>query len=368
MKKLVLAMIGVVALCVHGATLEETRRLVHEYIDEIDDKYSDLNERLHSSRYRQILSDLRAVDLDIRMSAYLAMIAEKPGDPATVNRMLRWCYQDDGWAYASYGKQEVLDWARNILKSEDNLFSREGARGYLMRKGDARDLDIIGGDKKALIKDDAEVLEMFKGNADVLNVIRRTPDALDMIRRMQNLDILFSDYKTILAMRAAGTNIINYIPISNGFIETRWYGCIPSVTNTGPQGVYVENLLRQYWENMETGSFLFEGESRPLSFKDRSKIPAEIQTLVVWFDEDGNPVCNVDLAKYGLTMPEIDVPNRPKGKPKAAAEPLSLTGDDTQRPEAAATMDTPPNRLWLYAAILSALCACVTLWLVHKKR
>ncbi|MCL1921522.1 MAG: hypothetical protein FWG50_10700 [Kiritimatiellaeota bacterium] len=34
--------------------------------------------------------------------------------------------------------------------------------------------------------------------------------------------------------------------------------------------------------------------------------------MVVWFDEDGNPVCNVDLAKYGLAMPEIDLPQKVK--------------------------------------------------------
>ena len=36
----------------------------------------------------------------------------------------------------------------------------------------------------------------------------------------------------------------------------------------------------------------------------------------MWFDNDGNPVYNVDLEKYGLTMPKLDVPNKPKGKEK----------------------------------------------------
>ena len=37
-----------------------------------------------------------------------------------------------------------------------------------------------------------------------------------------------------------------------------------------------------------------------------ANLPPELLTMVVSFDGDGNPVCNVDLAEYGLSMPVIE--------------------------------------------------------------
>jgi len=64
----------------------------------------------------------------------------------------------------------------------------------------------------------------------------------------------------------------------------------PSVANTGPQAVYVREILYRFWE---------------MAGRDSAKIPKELLTMVISFDEDGNPVCSVDLAKYGLSMPFI---------------------------------------------------------------
>jgi len=100
---------------------------------------------------------------------------------------------------------------------------------------------------------------------------------------------------------------------------------------------------------------------------------------VVWFDEDGNPVCNVDLAKYGLTMPEIDLPQNVKDEILRRARPnveeVPLTGSEspsrdvsTAETPCATEQSPPPSRPWLYAVILSALCAGVALWLIRKKR
>jgi len=348
MKKLVLAMIGVVALCVHSATLEETKRLVREYVDELDDheKYKDFHQRLSSARYQQVLSDLNAIDRDIRLSAYLDMLAEKPGDPATMNRMMIWLVKIDVLDLASCGTPETLELARKMLQSDDTRLNPYDAGQYLMFKGDARDLGIIRGDEK--------ILASFP-------------------EKKKDFDVFAGDFKETLAMRVAGTNVINYTPIPK-LVDAFWINCIPSVTNTGPQGLYVQEILRQYWEKMEVEERVVKWSPHPRPFRDKAKIPPEIMTLVVWFDEDGNPVCNVDLAKHGLTMPEIDLPQNVKDeilrrtRLNAAAEPLPLSEDDAQRPEAAVVMGNPSDRLWIYAGVISVLCAGAVLWCLRKKR
>ena len=361
MKKIVLTLIVMVTLCIHSATLEEARQVIREYLDEsAEGKYRDSHHQSSSKQYQQALSAWRAIDRDLKMSVYLGMIKENDDDLVFVCRMLGLCSRDDGRDFTSYGNQEALDWARKVLRSEE-AFNKGTAVGYLLRKGDARDVDIIGGDVGYLI-DDAEIFDAIGDNAELLDIIRRNPEFLDMVKREKNYDTFYNDCKTLLAMRVAGTNIINYVQYPGGFWERGWYCCIPSVTNTGPQGLYVENILRQYWENMEAETFTFEDGSRPFSFKDRSKIPAEIQTLVVWFDDDGNPVCNVDLAKYGLTMPEIDLPQNVRD------EILRRARSNVATASLPSADDTPPNRLWLYTALLAILCATAALWLIRKKR
>ena len=237
------------------------------------------------------------------------ILEEKFDDPGAVDFIMgRFCFLD-GRDLTSYGNQEALGWARKVVSSGDKRFNMHPAREYLMRKGGAGDLDIIGS----------------------------------------------SGFGSVLAKRVAGVNVINYHPFLT-FHEPHWLGCIPSVTNTGPQGGYVADILRQYWENMEAETRVL-GDGIPRPFKDKSKIPHELQTLVVWFDDDGNPVCNVDLAKHGLTMPEIDVPNRPKGKEKLGIRNEELGMGD----EKSAT-----RRLGPYALILPA--ALAALLLVRRRR
>jgi len=90
-------------------------------------------------------------------------------------------------------------------------------------------------------------------------------------------------------------------------------------------------------------------------------------------------VCNVDLAKYGLTMPEIDLPQNVKDeilrRARSAVETESLT-DSAPPPHDTSTAETPsapeqsppPSRPWLYVGLLALLCAGVALWLIRKKR
>ena len=97
----------------------------------------------------------------------------------------------------------------------------------------------------------------------------------------------------ILERRVAGENIFGYD--AEKLKPLKFIGrpktFFPSVANTGPQAVYVREILYRYWEEND---------------KDASKIPQELLTMVVSFDKDGNPVCSVDLAKYGLSTPVIE--------------------------------------------------------------
>ena len=241
------------------------------------------------------------------------ILEEKFDDPELVSVIMKRLYARDGFDRASYGHPEALGWARRVVREKTTGYETSWAMWYLERKGNAKDI---------------ETLPYFQ--------------------------------RDILRARVAGTNVINHIVL--GYEGFAWTGCYPSVANTGPQGLYVSEILCQAWLNLETETRIGDGGS-PYPFRDQSKIPPELITMVVWFDEDGNPVCNVDLAKYGLTMPELDVPNRPQ--PKVATASLPLT-DEAQRLEAVATMDAPQNRLYL--AILATLCAGITVWLLRKRR
>jgi len=160
---------------------------------------------------------------------------------------------------ASEGEKEALEWARKYAKRyppKETDFApydpgtptnprgppdagRRCIFSYLAIKGDERDLEVI--------------------------------------KRLPN-----NDLGRLLEMRVAGKNVVGDSPSCIQFI--------PAVANTGPQAVYVRELLYRYWE---------------MAGRDSSKIPQELLTMVVSFNADGNPVCSVDLAKYGLSMPVI---------------------------------------------------------------
>ncbi|MCL1921704.1 MAG: hypothetical protein FWG50_11645 [Kiritimatiellaeota bacterium] len=238
------------------------------------------------------------------------MLEEKFDDPGTVYFIMRRFYLGDGRNIASCGNQEALGWARRAMREKPKEYGEAGR--YLALKGDTRDIDIL-------------------------------PPGQE---------------RRILEARVAGTNLVSHPSFE--FLTFRnlpaRFTFFPSVANTGPQALYAEAILRQCWKNLEVETrVLADGSSRP--FKDLSKIPPELLTLVVWFDDGGNPVCNVDLAKYGLTMPDLDVPNRPKGKEKLGIRNEELGMGD----EKSAT-----RRLWPYALIIPA--ALAALFLTRRRR
>jgi hypothetical protein len=161
---------------------------------------------------------------------------------------------------ASEGEKKALQWTRKYLElyptevaktitRSDNtgLWSftervRKLALEYLTVKGDERDIDIVS---------------RFN-----------------------------SDYGRVLKERVAGKNFFDY----DGIVGLGNPRFLPSVANTGPQAVYVREILYRAWE--EAGM-------------DSSKIPSELLTMVLSFGADENPVSSVDLTKHGLSMPVI---------------------------------------------------------------
>ncbi|MCL1922141.1 MAG: hypothetical protein FWG50_13900 [Kiritimatiellaeota bacterium] len=92
-------------------------------------------------------------------------------------------------------------------------------------------------------------------------------------------------------------------------------------------------------------------------FEKVSQTPPELLTMVVWFDAGGNPVCNVDLAKYGLAMPEIDLPQKVKDEIRrrssgSAGLPPCNAGGAGQKPCAPGTTAPWSPPLLIGVAIL----------------
>ena len=320
-------------------SVEERYKILDEYYKMLPEGLRAIQAASRSlEEQNQVLDEYIKARLALRepfIEVLCKMLETKFDDPNPeyVNEAMSRFYNFDGHNIASYGNPEALDWARRVMKEKpaEQGFDRRSARDYLVVKGDGRDLDLISS----------------------------------------------REWRERLNMRVAGTNLINFFRPANTTGGASWYSCLPSVTNTGPQGLYVQEILRQFWETIEIE--VDDSVYPTYRFRDISKIPEELLTMVVWFDENGNPVCNVDLAKYDLTMPELDVPNRPKGKPNAAAAPppppeKPVTATRAKTPPIAIAEDEPSeaahthHRPWLYTVILSTLCIGVALWLIRKKR
>ena len=320
MKKLLMMMTCVTTLCLYSATREEVRRLVSELFEQSAASGKPTPER--DERINQLLPDLQVLEPDDAFPVYYKILEEKFDVPQYVNCIMDRFLRVDGDNLSSYGHQEALDWARKLLreKKQNQGFGIMTAVRYLIRKGDERDIEII-------------------------------PPNLP-------------SYREPLIARVAGTNLVCHPAVTFGP-----FNVIPSVTNTGPQGLYVEKILRQFWENLDV-----EARRNERLNPFESVMPAELRTMVVWFDENGNHVCNVDLAKYGLTMPTLDVP-----KPKVATASLpldattttALSTNEPQRLEAVATSngkEAIATLPWLYVLIPSVLCVGIVLWLIRKKK
>jgi hypothetical protein len=191
---------------------------------------------------------------DAHIAAYCEVLSVSMDKPETVKHILRYFSIEDGFNLASYGEQEVLKVLREkISKDKDislNLLM------YLARKGNSDDIALLE--------------EAIQSHATYVNQW----DQKSMRREI--LGVLQERVERNFTVK-----------------EARAYLCdnsvvIPSVANTGPQGVYAYYILLKYG--------LIHGGGN---------IPDELLSMVVTFDEKGNPVSSVDLAKYGLSMPFI---------------------------------------------------------------
>ena len=174
-----------------------------------------------------------------------------------------------------------------------------------------------------------------------------------------------------------------------------------SFANTGPQAVYVLEIWRKNGEKMVEKWGGRDGWYRG-EIEERDRLADIVGTLVVSFDTDGNPVSNLDLEKYGLSMPVITPkphPSIPYYEGHVGRHPeytVVFPHETTNAPSTDATLNSPPAEGWtkggvvpddeaiqppdettqdatpkqpiprLYIGISALLCLCVIAYLVWK--
>jgi hypothetical protein len=241
------------ATVLYGTTMEKARQIVREYLEAGKQMERELNGNLRFDDDYATLVHLRQPWNAVLGLGYdsFPVIREMLEENISYSRLAATLFfLVDGANRASEGDKEILAWMRKAIESDDRQ-TRNYASAYLEFKGsDAKDVELL---------------------------------------RRYGTVFLRDDYGEILEQRIAGINVFDR-GFGNDIIDNRITRLHLSVANTGLQGRYAEAILMK---------------ARVLAGMDESKIPAEILTIVITFDEDGNPVSSVDLAKYGLSMPVI---------------------------------------------------------------
>jgi len=219
----------------------------------------------------------------------------------------------DGHKLPSPGDPRVLELVREMFTQRPVPYE---ALRYLALKGNAEDIALVEGMNEKYAREN--IYEAFHDFPD---------QARDVLRR-----------------RVAGENMFRIWPYEA-------YTFAPSVTNTGPQAPYVYEILQKAWEReyarqeelkatiaskhrerAEEARLIFANHDRETADKEAAalservaamqqpleeeiaasqKIMDELRMIVVSFDADGNPVSDIDLSQYGLSMPVIE----PKPQP-----------------------------------------------------
>ena len=199
----------------------------------------------------------------------------------------------DACNYASPGHPEVLKLIREALKKNLKVFMIP-AFEYLAWKGDESDIALL------------EKAQELWGGYDIY--ISSSLAVLSHLRRRQTENFY-----------AGGEDGRTFV----------------SFANTGPQAVYFWEILKKMLE--VSGSGLYWG----------GDLGDPIKTMVVSFDEDDNPVCNVDLAKLGISMPVI-TPKPHPGIPyyqwneEHPEYTVVFPHETTNAPSTDATLNSPP--------------------------
>lgn len=254
--------------------------------------------------------------------AYKRFLQEAPNTNYTYQILLPFVSKIDGSNMRSKGDSDFLRLTREflIIRAErPDWQSAAHALLYLSQKGDSGDLPLV--EKYATL-----------------------PSKLNFAKQASRESLC------ILRSRIFGTNILN-------FSQTRYYHWstnsppfLPSVANTGPQAVYVYDLLKQALDK----------------YGSATNIPPEILTLTVTFDAAGKPVCSIDQTKYGLVMPSfvlkketLQVPPQKveEGKKTLDAQ-LAPSNVDTKEKKDSALSSTV-GYIWLFVIGVSVLAALI---------
>ena len=195
---------------------------------------------------------------DVKLAAYCEVLSTNMDKLETVKHIIGQFYSLDGRDILSCGHPEALRLTREVVSRGGDVPGHAWA--YLIVKGNRGDADLLEKASDQPPKD---------WQLELVDALRKRAE--ENFVRGERTDIL------------QGEDSI-----------------IPSVANTGPQGVYVYHILRKAWGVEEYLIRDTPGIPYP-------KFPEELLKMEVTFDEDGLPVSSVDLSKYGLSMPVIRV-------------------------------------------------------------
>lgn len=256
---------------------------------------------------------------------------------------LREAYRLDGWDMQTVGDRAMLSVTHKILSTlleQNKQYETGGTLDgfiYLAQKGDATALPLM---------------EKY-----LANPITRTSEYL-------MTSGIGMPYR-ILQARVAGTNIVCGMFASNLYpytannlgpaYTTNRMRFIPSVRNTGPQAMYVYKAF---------GKVIMKNENYMDGFPDSifSNIPPEMLTMRVWFDKEGKAVTDVDLSKYGVSVPGLAfATNAPPNVHKLKS--ITEIAKDTKSPQAG----SPRSQAFLALGFLLSAAAIIAIYFKRRK-
>jgi hypothetical protein len=315
MKKTLMTVIGMTVLCVHSNTLKKGRKTTGVLrvlfcsflcscgtcVNLSADSYEPPERAAKRQAIEAHIARIYSEFGDDALPELYKVLEENIEDGIYVAHIVE-MFDDDAYNPTVASDAEALKIMRKAVDAKG------WGKEYLMRKGDTSDLE-------------------------------RLPDTTNEIIR-------YSARATLKA-RVEGVNVMRFLGVGKGAgvreIEPYF---MPSAANLGPQAVYVCEILRRYWQDqlkipvLTRETVRYYGEQ---SEQTVSKMPEELLKIVVWFDEEGNPVCNIDLSKYGLSMPVIE-PKPIASDPKWYMQPTVTFPHDTDgwTPPTPAPKPAPP--------------------------
>ena len=226
--------------------------------------------------------------------------------------------QSDGQVLTSAGDRGMLNAMSEYVKQiVDKEFFREEElpMTYIIQKGGADDLEILQYAAQKFYDFDYDVPATHKIESPAMRLLQARVDGVNLLGDPDRGWLLPDSSSDGTA------SALTMLRISANYghrLSTNEPPFVPSVANTGPQAAYVYYLLKQALAK----------------YGAPTNIPPELVKMAVSFDADGKPVCNVDLSKYGLAMPDF-TPSPSSSRP--VPPPSPVTG-------ANATVEPPPQQ------------------------